>query len=174
MRRVPRAAAKGVWGGSGTHGTGVGGGRAALHEQRHASLGDVLAAMGRKPVERATTRQFLERLVAQGVIARLAMICMARCGRCRNCRAAPMSPTGASDCRSPDEGPGMTERFLGDDKSKGSRSCGREGLSGGAIARALGGGLSRNAVIGKVHRLGLAAAGAWPWPRLSQASKTIV
>lgn len=44
----------------------------ALQQQRHASLGDVLAAMGRKPLERATARQFLERLVAQGAIARLA------------------------------------------------------------------------------------------------------
>jgi hypothetical protein len=44
----------------------------ALHERRHASLNDVLAAMGRKPVERETTRQFLNRLVAEGVIARVA------------------------------------------------------------------------------------------------------
>jgi GcrA cell cycle regulator len=43
-----------------------------------------------------------------------------------------------------------------DDRVDQLKSLWTEGLSASQIARALGGGVTRNAVIGKVHRLGLA------------------
>src|SRR5438132_10036886 len=61
-----------------------------------------------------------------------------------------------------------------DDRVEQLKSLWTEGLSASQIARALGGGVTRNAVIGKVHRLGLAGR-ATPSrsdrPRLSSAPR---
>lgn len=53
----------------------------------------------------------------------------------------------------------MTIRTWTDDRIEHLRVLAADGLSASAIAAGLGGGMSRNAVIGKLHRLGLAPTG---------------
>jgi GcrA cell cycle regulator len=50
----------------------------------------------------------------------------------------------------------MTQLNWTDDRVEQLKNLWTEGLSASQIARVLGGGVTRNAVIGKVHRLGLA------------------
>src|SRR5579862_5650310 len=49
-----------------------------------------------------------------------------------------------------------------DERIEQLKSLWTEGLSASHIAKVMGGGISRNAVIGKVHRLGLAGRAAAP------------
>src|SRR5579871_3475922 len=86
---------------------------------------------------------------------------------CKRCRA---TISGALERRASP----VNQLNWTDDRVEQLRNLWTEGLSASQIARVLGGGVTRNAVIGKVHRLGLAGRAApsrSDRPRLPSAPK---
>jgi GcrA cell cycle regulator len=66
----------------------------------------------------------------------------------------------------------MIQYYWSDDRVKQLKRLWQEGLSASQVARALGG-VSRSAVIGKVHRLGLAARGSSSQPTRQRTPRSL-